>query len=197
MLGQESKANWKSPPKPRTAIRISCGLAPCCSLAIIPGLYSGFLSLLSLTGEDARVTCDGKSRMHSRFRAPSSPLLLTLGRILSAICLILIYNTFGNTHLEKITTWYRQWADVYATLGLCSGEWAQGEMLGLIRTQSNERSKAGPVIVQNYLILILTILFYSLFPCLLCCHKANSRYRQPGTASKRGSPTRATRTTRR
>lgn len=138
--------------------------------------------MLSLTGEDAGVTCYGKSRMHSKFRAPSSPLLLILGRILTAICLILIYNPLGNTHLEKITTWYRQWAGVYAAQELCRGERAEREMLGFICTQSNERSKVGPVIVQNYLILIFTLLFYSLFPCLLCCHKANSRYRWPGTA---------------
>lgn len=114
--------------------------------------------------------------MHSKFRAPSSPLLLILGWILTAIYLILIYNPLGNTHLEKITTWYRQWAGVYAAQELCRGEWAEREMLGFICTQSNERSKAGPVIVQNYLILIFTLLFYSLFPCLLCCHKADSRY---------------------
>lgn len=35
------------------------------------------------------------------------PLLLILGLILSAISFILIDIPFGNTHLEKITTWYR------------------------------------------------------------------------------------------
>lgn len=35
--------------------------------------------------------------------------------------------------------------------GSAEKEWVQGEMWGLIHPQSNERSKTGPVTLQNYL----------------------------------------------
>lgn len=108
------------------------------------------LALLKQMGTDTRMSWHGKSRMHEGFRAPSSPLLLNLGLMLTAVCLLLLYNHLGNKLNGK-----------KSLPGTCNGQicvhpkgkvekgWAQGKMLGLICNQSNERSKSGSLTLQN------------------------------------------------
>lgn len=62
-----------------------------------------FLASLSQMEEDVRATWHGRSGMLGWVRAPSSPLLLNLGLMLTAICLLLLYNCFGNKSIRKKT----------------------------------------------------------------------------------------------